>query len=211
RGMRFVSVTNSQVSFRISEDYYKFLEEAKPACRKETDAAKEREGMQQDDGGVSRQSIATKENREPAFAAFLAIDWADKKHYWSLQVTGSDEVERGNVENTPEAVDRWVTQLSRRLEGQPIAVALEQRKGALQVMLGKYGQLHLYPVHPLTLARYRETWYPSRSKDDVKDANLLLEILTQNRSRLRRIDPDTAEMRLLQFQVENRRKLVDER
>jgi transposase len=209
--MRFVSVTNSQVSFRISEDYYKFLEEAKPACRKETDAAKEREGMQQDDGGVSRQSIATKENREPAFAAFLAIDWADKKHYWSLQVTGSDKVERGNVENTPEAVDRWVTQLSRRLEGQPIAVALEQRKGALQVMLGKYGQLHLYPVHPLTLARYRETWYPSRSKDDVKDANLLLEILTQNRSRLRRIDPDTAEMRLLQFQVENRRKLVDER
>jgi len=63
-------------------------------------------------------------------------------------------------------------------------------------MLGKYGQLHLYPVHPLTLAKYRETWYPSRSKDDIddiKDANLLLEILTRHRGRLRRLDPDTAE------------------
>jgi len=81
-------------------------------------------------------------------------------------------------------------------------------------MLGKYSQLHLYPSHPLTLAKYRETWYPSRSKDDIddiKDANLLLEILTRHRGRLRRLDPDTAEIRLLQFQVENRRKLVDER
>src|SRR5437773_9500847 len=123
--------------------------------------------MQQDDRGVPPQSIATEENREPDFAAFLAIDWADKQHYWSLQLAGSDKVERGSVENSPEAVECWITQLSRRLAGQPIALALEQRKGALQVMLGKYGQLHLYPVHPLTLAKYRETWYPSRSKDDI--------------------------------------------
>jgi hypothetical protein len=31
--------------------------------------------------------------------------------------------------------------------------------------------LHLYPVHPLTLAQYREAWYPSRSKDDPQDAD----------------------------------------
>lgn len=151
------------------------------------------------------------ENQEPAYAAFLAIDWADKKHYWSLQPAGSDKVERGSIENSPEAIECWITELSRRIPGRPIAVALEQRRGALQVMLGKYAQLYLYPVHPLTLARYRETWYPSRSKDDVKDANLLLEILTRHRGRLRRLDPDTDQIRLLQIQVENRRKLVDER
>ena len=113
--------------------------------------------------------------------------------------------------NTPEAVDAWIMELHGRFHPQPIAIALEQRRGALQVMLGKYEQLYLYPVHPLTLAKYREAWYPSRSKDDIKDADLLQEILTQHRDRLRRIDPDATEMRLLQFHVENRRKLVDER
>jgi transposase len=150
-------------------------------------------------------------SKEPEFAALVAIDWADKKHYWSLSVTDSRRVERGELDNTPEAVEMWMAELHLRFSGQPIAVALEQRRGALAVMLGKYEQLYLYPVHPLTLAKYREAWYPSGSKDDPIDADLLWEILAQHRERLRRLDPDTVEMRLLQFQVENRRKLVDER
>lgn len=147
---------------------------------------------------------------EPQWAAFVAIDWADKRHYWSW-CDGDGQSKRGVLENTPEAVEAWVMELRQRWNNRPIAVALEQRKGALQVMLGKYEQLYLYPVHPLTVARYREAWYPSGSKDDVKDADLLLEILTRHRERLRRIDPDTVEMRELQALVENRRKLVDER
>lgn len=150
------------------------------------------------------------EKVQPEFAAFVAIDWADKKHYWSLRVAGSDKIERGSLENSPEAVELWVNGLAQRFAQRPIAVALELRRGALVVMLSKYGQLHLFPVHPLTLSKYRQAWYPSRSKDDIKDADLLLEILTQHRERLRRLDPDTQEMRLLQFQVENRRKLIDE-
>jgi transposase len=154
--------------------------------------------------------VAAPAPNEPQFAALVAIDWADKKHYWSLRA-GNGAIERGVLINTPEAVDAWIMELRGRFHPQPIAIALEQRRGALQVMLGKYEQLYLYPVHPLTLAKYREAWYPSRSKDDIKDADLLQEILTQHRDRLRRIDPDATEMRLLQFHVENRRKLVDER
>jgi transposase len=151
------------------------------------------------------------QNPDPEFAAFVAIDWADKKHYWSLQMASSKKIERGELDNTPEAVEVWVTELSLRFGERPVAVALEQRRGPLVAMLSKYGQLHLYPVHPLTLARYREAWYPSKSKDDPKDADLLREILTQHRDRLRRLEPDTTPLRRLQFQVENRRKLVDER
>jgi transposase len=66
-------------------------------------------------------------------------------------------------------------------------------------------------VHPRTLSKFREALYPSGAKDDTKDADLLQEILTKHREHLRRLDPDTTEMRLLQSQVENRRKLVDER
>ena len=148
---------------------------------------------------------------EPEFAAFIAIDWADKKHFFSLQAAGSPKIERGELENTPEAVEVWIAQMQLRFGERPLAVALEQRRGALVAMLSKYGQLHIYPVHPRTLAKYREAWYSSGSKDDPKDADLLREILCQHRDRLRRLDPDTVEMRRLQFQVENRRKLVDQR
>jgi transposase len=151
------------------------------------------------------------QHREPEYAAYVAIDWADKKHYWSLRLAGGNRIERGELDNTPEAVQAWVTELSARLEQRPLAVALEQRRGALVAMLSKYGQLHLYPVHPATLAKYREAWYPSGSKDDVKDADQLLEIVCKHRERLRRLDPDTTEIRLLQFRVENRRQLVDQR
>jgi hypothetical protein len=124
------------------------------------------------------------QNPEPGFAAFVAIDWADKKHYWSMQVRGSHRIERGELDNTPEAIEIWVTELHLRFGDLPLAVALEQCRGALVAMLSKYGQLHLYPVHPLTLAKYREAWYPSRSKDDPKDADLLREILCQHRESL---------------------------
>jgi hypothetical protein len=40
-------------------------------------------------------------NEEPEFAAFVAIDWADQTHYWSLRAAGSKQIERGDVENTP--------------------------------------------------------------------------------------------------------------
>ena len=104
-------------------------------------------------------------NEELEFAAFVAIDWADQTHYWSLRVAGSKQIERGAVENTPEAVEVWAAQWNARFESRPIAVALEQRRGPLVAMLSKYQQLHLYPVHPLTLAKYREAWYPSREQE----------------------------------------------
>ena len=59
----------------------------------------------------------------PEFAAFVAIDWADKIRYWSLRAAGSNQIERGEVENTPEAVEVWAAQWSVRFNSRPIAVA----------------------------------------------------------------------------------------
>lgn len=148
---------------------------------------------------------------EPVFAALVAIDWADQKHVWSMR-TAAGERQRGTLEQTPEAVELWALELNRRFGGAPVALALEQRRGALVVLLSKYAeQLHLYPVHPATLAQYRKAWHPSGAKSDPRDADLLLEILTTHRHRLRPIAPETGDMRLLQGLVENRRKLVDDR
>jgi len=139
---------------------------------------------------------------EEDFAAWVAIDWADQKHVWALQETGSSRRQQGEIEASPEAVDAWVSELLLRFPGRRIAVALEQKRGALLCLLSKYAALVLYPVHPATVSRMRAALYPSNSKDDPKDADLLLDILLYHRKHLRRLDADTVETRKLQILVE---------
>src|SRR5262249_15689537 len=156
---------------------------AKPACRS-TCGERSTEVTEQN-------TNPTAQNPEPEFGAFVAIDWAHKKHYFSLQVAGSKRTETGTLDNTPESVEVWMAKLDQQMAGKPIAVALEQKRGSLVVMLSKYKSLHLYPVHPGTLSHYRNMWSPSGSKNDRKDADLLLELLVKNRDKLRPLRPDT--------------------
>jgi transposase len=148
---------------------------------------------------------------EPSYSAFIAIDWADKTHVWCLQVAGAEQRESGELEHTPEAVEAWVAQLCQRFCSVPIAVAVEQSRGALVFMLSKYEVLHLFPVAPTMAAGMRAALYPSGSKDDPRDADLLLDLLLHHRGKLRRLQPDTEATRRVQNLVEERRKLVDEK
>src|SRR2546425_262273 len=90
------------------------------------------------------------------------------------------------------------------------AVGLEQARGALIYALQKYGHLVLYPIHPSTSSSYRAAIFPSGGKDDPVDADLLLDLVTRHRDRLRRLQLDTEETRKLQMLTEKRRQLVDE-
>ena len=156
-------------------------------------------------------SEATQAAAEPQFAAFVAIDWADKKHYWRLADADGGKPEQGEIENTPEAVDVWAAMLRARFGGRPIALCLEQSRGALVYMLAKYDHLVLYPVHPKTAAQYRETFCPSGAKSDPSDTASLLDLLLRHRDRLRSLQPDTPQTRQLRILVEGRRRLVDEK
>ena len=99
---------------------------------------------------------------EPEWAAFAAMDWADQKNFWRLLPTGSRRSEAGELENTPEAVEAWAAGLQQRFGGKPIAVILEQSRGALVYMLSKYPHLVLFPVHSTTAERYREWSEPQQ-------------------------------------------------
>src|SRR4051794_38743314 len=114
-------------------------------------------------------------------------------------------------ENTPEAVEAWAGDLQQRFGGGPIAVIVEQSRGALVYMLSKYPHLVLFPVHPTTAAGYRQTFAPSGAKSDPSDTESLLDLLLRHRERLRRVQPDTVETRLLHFLVEERRQMVDDK
>lgn len=148
---------------------------------------------------------------EPDFAAFVAIDWADREHAWALAVSGSRQRETGKFEHTPEAIECWAVELATRFEGRPVAVALEQARGALLYALSRFPHLVLYPIHPSTSYDFRKAVYPSGAKDDPRDADILLDLLTLLRTRLRRLEPDNEQTRQLQVLVEKRRHLVDER
>jgi transposase len=145
------------------------------------------------------------------FAAFLGIDWANTKHDLCLITATSQQKEFRTLKHTPEALQDFFLDLRRRFAGQPIAVAVEQARGPLLFALLKYEFLTLYPIHPTTLARYREAFSPSRAKDDPTDAEYAAELLLHHRDRLTAWEPDDPTTRTLQFLVEQRRRLVGDR
>jgi transposase len=145
------------------------------------------------------------------FAAFVGIDWADAKHDGCLQATGSAKRECFQLEHTPEAIDAWVTTLRMRFDGQPVALCLELNKGPLVFALRKYDFLVLFPINPLTLARYREAFTPSRAKDDPTDAALQLALLLTHRDKLQPLNPQSPTMRALEQLVAHRRRVVGDK
>src|SRR5919202_1510951 len=145
------------------------------------------------------------------FAAFVGIDWADAKHDICLQAAGTAKRECLQLEPTPEAIDAWVTTLRTRFNSQPVAICLELNKGPLVTALRKYDFLVLFPINPLTLARYREAFTPSRAKDDPTDAALQLELLLTHRDKLQPLQPQSPPMRALAQLVAHRRRMVGDK
>ena len=145
------------------------------------------------------------------FAAVVGLDWADAKHDVCLQATGTERREFMTLEHRPEAIDAWVCTLRTRFNGQPVAVCLELNKGPIVSALRQYDFLVLFPVNPLTLARYREAFTPSRAKDDPTDAELQVELLLKHRDKLTPLTPQSPTMRALAQLVEHRRRLVGDK
>jgi transposase len=146
-----------------------------------------------------------------AFAAFIGLDWADAKHDICLQAAGSEQREFLVLEHRPEAIDAWVQTLRTRFHGQPIAVCLELNKGPIVSALRAYDFLVLFPVNPLTVAKYREAFTPSRAKDDPSDAALQVELLLTHRDKLTPLSPQSPTLRALAQLVEHRRRLVGDK
>ena len=143
------------------------------------------------------------------FAAFIGLDWADQKHDLCLSVAGSESLERTVLEQSPEALDAWAAQLRERFGGRPVAVCLEQTRGAVIYGLMKYDFLVLFPLPPARLAKYREAVTTSGAKDDPTDAQLIWDYLVRHRDRLRAWKPDGPLTRELALLAEARRGAVD--
>lgn len=146
-----------------------------------------------------------------SFAAFVGLDWADEKHAVVLMAADGQIKEPTTLEHTPEALSDWVAQLHQRFAGGKIAIILEQSRGSLLYALLPHAHLVLYPINPQMAAKFRKAFYPSGTKTDPLDADLLLQILLQHRDRLKAWQPDEPVTRQLQLLVEARRRFVADR
>lgn len=151
-------------------------------------------------------------NSDPnEFAALIGLDWGDREHAVAWLDHGAAQVQSFSLAHGPETVFKWLAELEKRYQGQPVAIALETSKGALINMLVSVPWLTIFPVHPATSARIRRAFTPSGAKDDAPDARVLLDILVHHRAKLHPLlvqDPATRRLAAL---CELRRKSVDQR
>jgi transposase len=143
-------------------------------------------------------------------AAWLGLDWGDKEHAFALEEP-SGRRETGLITHSSENLHAWLKQLGERFGGRPVALAIEASRGAVIHALLQHPWLVVYPINPVTSARYRTAFKPSGAKDDLPDAEVLLDLVRRHTDRLRPLeqpDPMTLKLRGL---VEARRSIVDRR
>ena len=145
------------------------------------------------------------------FTAFIGLDWEEKAHSVCVLPAAGGQPQQAEVNHDPEGIGEWVAGLRQQFGNKPVAICLEMSRGGLVYALMHYDFLTLYPINPKQLSDYREALYPSGSKSDPNDAELLARFLRDHRDKLRAWRPDDAVTRELRLMTEQRRKWVEDR
>jgi Transposase len=150
-------------------------------------------------------------SKPSSYAAYIGIDWADRKHDICLYDPMTQQFEYSVIGSQPEAIAEWAEGLRKRFDGKVIAICPEQKRGPLIYALCQYEFLVLHPVNTSLVAKCRQAFAPSRAKADPTDAHILVELLLKHPDKLKAWQPSSAKLRSLQQLVENRRMLVAEK
>jgi transposase len=142
--------------------------------------------------------------------AWIGLDWGDKEHAFLLR-DGSGHEERDKLQHSAENLHGWLRQIGERYGGRPVALAIEASRGAVIHALLQYAWLIIYPINPVTSARYRTAFRPSGAKDDLPDADVLFDLVRVHADKLRVLEPQDPETVQLTGLVEARRRIVDRR
>jgi transposase len=141
----------------------------------------------------------------------IGLDRSDRTADLHLIDTRTGNVQKQTVATSPEALHDWLAQLRQQQSQATVALCLEQPAANLIVFLETYSWISLYPINPISLQKFRETFVTSRAKDDGKDAQYLAELLLSHHDKLKPWQPDDSQTRQLQQLVLHRRAVVDQR
>jgi transposase len=150
-------------------------------------------------------------NQKLDCAACVGVDWGDQEHAFCILPFDGGPKSQGTLKHEPEAIATWVAQLRQRFGGRPVAICLEQSRGALIFALMQYEFLLLCPINPVQLAAYRKALHPSGAKDDPADAELAARFLRDHSDQVRVWRPDDEISRGLRMLSEQRRDWVEQR
>jgi hypothetical protein len=111
-----------------------------------------------------------------------------------LQASNSDKREFAVIPHQVDRIEQWAHAVHERFGG-TIVIAVELAKGPIVYALQKYDFFVLFPINPSTLAKYRETFKPSRAKNDPTDAELALDLIMRHPERFKPLKPQSVAMR----------------
>ena len=147
----------------------------------------------------------------PTLVAWIGLDWGHKEHAFVLQEPNSQERQEGTLKQSSESLHTWLRELEVRFGGRPVFLAIEASRGAVIHALVQYPWLTIYPINPVTSARYRKAFTPSGACDDLPDAHTLLELVRDHSAKLRPLQSQDSQTLKLAGLVETRRDMVDRR
>src|SRR5439155_14170155 len=147
----------------------------------------------------------------PPYDLVIGLDRSDRTADLHLIDTRTGDVQKQTVATSPEALHEWLARLRQDHPQVRVAIGLEQPAANLILFLESYSWIILYPINPISLQKFRETFVTSRAKDDGKDAEYLAALLLSHHDKLKPWQPDDTQTRQLQQLVLHRRALVNER
>ena len=148
---------------------------------------------------------------EPSFDLVIGMDRSDRKVNLHQLDLLSHQEHSSVLSTDPAALQTWAADLRERFPKHRAAVVFEQPANNLIGFLSRYDWITLYPINPISLQKFRETFVVSRANDDAKDATFLARLLATHGREFRpwsREDPITAQLQRL---VVDRRHVVDHR
>ena len=159
---------------------------------------------------IAHSPAASAADSAPVPVAWIGLDWGHHEHAFVLQERAGPLTE-GTLPHSAESLHTWRRDLEKRFGGQPVALAIEASRGAVIHALVQYPWLTIYPINPVTSARYRRAFTPSGASDDLPDARVLLELVRDHAAKLRPLETQDPQTLKLAGLVEARRDTVDRR
>lgn len=108
---------------------------------------------------------------------FVGIDWGQYEHEYHVAAT-SKEPNVGRIGHDIDSIEQWLDKMLKLSNGKGIAIAIEQKRGALFNALVHRDNVVIYSVDPGMLVSYRKS-FSKEAKTDQRDAAMLARFLRE--------------------------------
>lgn len=142
---------------------------------------------------------------------FIGVDLSDKYFDFCITDSTGNVISKSNFDFDDDGFCSFVSTIQKHVvDDQSCIVGMENPHSRLVDFLIARGYT-VVPTHPESIARYRESRFPSRAKTDPIDAGLIADFIREHHRNLRPINIPHETIRELGILLEDRNRLVEEK